>query len=129
MGTAPPGLERTTRRRVPRDRHVRHPEAAHAFWHSPEQRVESHPGHIWNGFRTLAEKNQMWVLSKFQMEIHKPSRWGEHISIETWSKGIDRFYALRDFIIWSEQGEKAASATTAWMVLDKGSYRRRSWST
>ena len=75
------------------------------------------------GFRALSDRNQIWVLAKLQMEIHHPPRWGEQISIETWHKGTDRFYALRDFIIWSAHGEKAASATTAWMVLDKDSYR------
>jgi acyl-ACP thioesterase len=74
-------------------------------------------------FSALSERHQLWVLSKLQLEIRKPSQWGEQISIETWSKGTDRFYALRDFIIWSAHGEKAASATTAWMVLDKSSYR------
>jgi acyl-ACP thioesterase len=74
-------------------------------------------------YRALSDRNQIWVLAKLQMEIRRPPRWGEQISIETWSKGTDRFYALRDFIIWSPEGDKMASATTAWMVLDKDSYR------
>jgi medium-chain acyl-[acyl-carrier-protein] hydrolase len=74
-------------------------------------------------YRSLSDRNQIWVLAKLQMEIRRPPRWGEQISIETWSKGTDRFYALRDFIIRSSEGEKIASATTAWMVLDKDSYR------
>jgi medium-chain acyl-[acyl-carrier-protein] hydrolase len=75
------------------------------------------------GYQALTEKNLMWVLSKLRLEIPRPPAWGEQISIETWGKRIDRFYALRDFAVSSPEGEKLASATSAWMILNKESYR------
>jgi len=75
------------------------------------------------GYQRLSEKRLMWVLSKLQLEIHRPPAWDEQITIETWGKRIERFFALRDFIVWSAGGEKLASATSAWMILNKESYR------
>jgi medium-chain acyl-[acyl-carrier-protein] hydrolase len=74
-------------------------------------------------YKTLSDRNLMWILSKLQLVVYKLPRWGERIQIETWGKGIERFYALRDFVVTSSDGEKLASATSAWMILDKTSYR------
>ena len=74
-------------------------------------------------YQTLSARNLMWILSKLQLVVHALPKWGEQIHIETWGKGIERFYALRDFIVSSSDGKKLASATSAWMILDKISYR------
>ncbi len=75
------------------------------------------------GFQELAERKMMWVLSKFQMAVSRLPEWGEQITIETWGKRIERFYALRDFLVSSPKGARLASATGAWMILDKDNYR------
>jgi len=68
-------------------------------------------------------RNLMWVLSKLQLRVEKLPRWGERIAIETWGKRIERFYALRDFVVSTPDGERLASATSAWMILDRDTYR------
>jgi len=73
--------------------------------------------------RALSARNLMWVLSKLQLSIHTLPAWGEKIIVETWGKRIERFYALRDFVVSEAGGEKLCSATSAWMILDKSSYR------
>ncbi len=65
----------------------------------------------------------MWVLAKVELRVMRLPAWGEQIAIETWGKGIDRFYALRDFAVHSTDGRKIASSASAWMILDKSSYR------
>jgi medium-chain acyl-[acyl-carrier-protein] hydrolase len=75
------------------------------------------------GYRPLLAQNLMWVLVKFQLSISRLPVWGEAISLETWGKGTERFYALRDFSVRSPAGERIASATSAWMVLERSSYR------
>ena len=79
-------------------------------------------GTSWS-FEALSARQHMWVLNKLQLAITHLPRWEEHVTIETWGKRIERFYALRDFVITGAAGEKLASATTAWMILDAGSYR------
>jgi acyl-ACP thioesterase len=74
-------------------------------------------------YRTLSGRNLMWVLSKLKLVVNRLPKWGDRIVIETWGKKIERFYALRDFIVTTAGGEKLASATSAWMILDRISYR------
>ncbi len=76
-----------------------------------------------HGYQDLLDRNQMWVLVKFQLSVRRFPRWSEQIVIETWGKGVQKLYALRDFIITTASGEKLASATSAWLVLDRESHR------
>lgn len=75
------------------------------------------------GFRELSERNLFWVLVKIQIQINRMPRWGERITIETWGKRLVRLFALRDFAVSSDAGEKLVSATSTWMILDKNSGR------
>ena len=43
--------------------------------------------------------------------------------IETWGKGIDRLFGLRDFIVTSGTGDKLVSATSAWLIIDRKTSR------
>jgi medium-chain acyl-[acyl-carrier-protein] hydrolase len=74
-------------------------------------------------YQTLSARNLMWVLSKLQLAVVRLPKWGDRIVIETWGKRIERFYALRDFVVSTDDGERLASATSAWMILNKSSYR------
>ncbi len=76
-----------------------------------------------HGYQDLLDRNQMWVLVKFQWSVLRFPRWGDQVVTETWGKGIHKLYALRDFIVRTPEGEKLASATSAWLVLDKASHR------
>jgi acyl-ACP thioesterase len=68
-------------------------------------------------FDKLSERNLKWVLIKSQINIHRLPAWGERITIETWGKRIIKLYALRDFVIFSDHGEKLVSATSSWMII------------
>ena len=76
-----------------------------------------------HGYEDLRDRNQMWVLAKLQLSVIRYPRWGEKILIETWGKGVRKLYALRDFTVTAPQGEKLASATSAWLVLDRSNRR------
>jgi len=75
------------------------------------------------GYRGLRDRGLMWVLAKIQIVIRRLPLWEEAFAIETWAKGTQRFYALRDFIIVSADGEQLACATSAWMVIHRESRR------
>jgi medium-chain acyl-[acyl-carrier-protein] hydrolase len=74
-------------------------------------------------YRALSDRNLMWVLSKMQIEIVRMPIWGEQIILETWGKGLEKLYALRDFTVTTANGEKLCSATSTWLILDKKSHR------
>jgi medium-chain acyl-[acyl-carrier-protein] hydrolase len=75
------------------------------------------------GYVELSTRNLMWVLIKTQLVVRRQAKWGEQLTIETWGKRIERLYALRDFTVSLLSGEKVASATSLWIVLDKSSGR------
>jgi acyl-ACP thioesterase len=69
----------------------------------------------------LSERNLKWVLIKSQIIIHRLPEWGEHSTVETWGKRLVKLFALRDFVMVSDSGEKLVSATSSWMVIHSDS--------
>ena len=74
-------------------------------------------------FENLDKINQFWVLSKILIVFNKYPMWNDEIIIETYGNGTDRFYAFRDFNIYSSDGTKIIQAASSWLLLDKTSYR------
>jgi medium-chain acyl-[acyl-carrier-protein] hydrolase len=70
------------------------------------------------GVNDLHEKNLAWVLSGFTIKIDKYPVWKENITVETWPKGINRLFYLRDFNIFDDHGNILAKATTNWLLID-----------
>lgn len=75
------------------------------------------------GYEDLASQSYFWVLSRVKIKVLQYPEWGDKIKLETWPKGINRLFALRDFIIRDIKGNEIALATTAWLVLDKKSMK------
>lgn len=70
------------------------------------------------GYDVLIKDNRAWVLSRFHIQFLKPVRWGDVVKLQTWSKGPQGLFYLRDFRLWNPQGEVAVAATSSWIVLD-----------
>jgi len=76
------------------------------------------------GFEYLEEQNAYWVLSRVLIQIDEYPEWKDEISIKTWPKGADGFFALRDFLIFKDD-KVIGRATTSWLILDRESRRPR----
>lgn len=74
-------------------------------------------------YSELKDEGQLWVLSRFLAVFHDLPKWGDEIFVETWGKGTDKIFGLRDFIIHSKSGNKLVSATSAWLIIDRKTYR------
>lgn len=70
------------------------------------------------GYKDLEADNLLWVLSRFYVEMEEYPKWTDRVTVETWPKGIDRLFALRDFKLKNSRGEILGRATSAWLVLD-----------
>jgi len=66
----------------------------------------------------LFKKGLTWMLSRFFIEIHSYPHWRDELIIQTWPSGIERFFALRDFIIFNSRKEVVGVATSAWLAID-----------
>jgi medium-chain acyl-[acyl-carrier-protein] hydrolase len=77
-----------------------------------------HAEHLGWGTDDLHKHNLVWVLSGMQIELDKYPVWRDSINIETWPKGINRLYYLRDFLIRNQQGDVIGRATSNWLLID-----------
>jgi len=76
------------------------------------------------GFKELASKNRFWILSRLYIEMYSYPLWGETIQLETWPKGMESLFALRDFRIKSADGNVLLGAgATAWLIIDGTTHR------
>ena len=74
-------------------------------------------------YNELRDEGQLWVLSRFLAVFNKLPQWNDEILIETWGKGTDGLFGLRDFIIHSQNGERLVSATSSWLIIDRKTSR------
>lgn len=75
------------------------------------------------GYNALQENQIFWVLSWAKVEILSLPSYGDTVKIQTWAKGKNRLYYMRDFIITDNDGKEIIKATSAWLLLDASTKR------
>lgn len=77
------------------------------------------------GFATqyLNEHNWCWILINTTVEIDRLPKWGETITLRTWSTGVNKFFWGREYEIISEDNLVICKATSNWIVGDMESHR------
>jgi len=75
------------------------------------------------GYNQLTPKGYFWILSRVILDWKGEVKFDEEIIVETWPKGIDKLFALRDFKILTDQGNCIGKATTAWLMIDNHTRR------
>ncbi|WP_099467062.1 acyl-[acyl-carrier-protein] thioesterase [Konateibacter massiliensis] len=74
--------------------------------------------HIGQGISTLIERGKGWLLTSWQVDIKRQLELGEEIKVGTWAHDFKGLYGARNFVIYDEKGEIAASANTLWALVD-----------
>lgn len=82
----------------------------HAAW--------QHAKELGLGYDYLSEKGMAWVLSKFRIDFYDIPKWPGDIEIETWPKGLNRLFYMRDSFVYFE-GEKCAAISSDWLIINK----------
>lgn len=90
----------------------------YAFLNMMQEIAGNHANTLKFGYDTLQESNQIWVLSRIKVRFMEYPQWGEHLSLETWHKGMQSLFGLRDFILHKEDGTKAVCATSSWLIMN-----------
>lgn len=75
------------------------------------------------GFHDLKNENHSWVLARFHLKMHHLPGWDDIINIETWPRGVDRLFALRDYRITDNKGSVIGDGTTSWLIVDINTHR------
>ena len=69
------------------------------------------------GWEHLLQKDWFWVLSRVEVVINRLPRWTEQVTLITWPRGIDGIFALRDFEMYDDHGQRIIAVTSSWLVL------------
>ena len=77
-----------------------------------------HSNLVGYGLRDIPKVKKSWVLLGWKIEIFERPTYGDKISIKTWSRGIDKLYAYRDFEILDGNKKVIGIATSKWVLLD-----------
>ena len=88
-----------------------------------QEAAGEHANKLKFGVHDLNMSNDTWVLSRMRVEINRWPEIGENIMVETWPKGFDRLFAIRDFRVYDSKGEVLVRASSYWLVVDRISKR------
>ena len=75
------------------------------------------------GWNALMDVNLVWVLSRIRVKILDFPHWRDEIEMETWHKGQDRMFSLRDFVISDKKGNAKVLITSSWLIIDVNTRR------
>lgn len=70
------------------------------------------------GFEYLEPRHKCWVLSSWQVVIHRLPKFGETVLVGTWPYGFSSLSGDRNFLLKSEQGEILVTANSFWVFTD-----------
>jgi len=88
-----------------------------------QETAYKHASELGVGYSQLESQGKAWILSRFRITVNKYPLWDENISIETWPRGIEKLFALRDFNVFNASGEMIANAATCWLMVDTNTHR------
>lgn len=73
--------------------------------------------------RLMFENNAVWVLVRMKVEFIKaPQRW-QRVLLETWHRGLQSIFFVRDYSLKDSEGDVLAVASSSWVVMDIDSRR------
>ncbi len=59
-----------------------------------------------------------WVLLSWKVKILKRPKICDTLHIKTWSAGMDRYFAFRDFIVTDQYGDRVCVASSSWSMIN-----------
>lgn len=64
-------------------------------------------------------ENRVWLLNGWQLEIQRPARLGDYITVGTWAYEFKGFYGYRNYIMKDAKDAVLAVANSIWVYIDK----------
>ncbi|MBR5300932.1 MAG: hypothetical protein IKU36_11920 [Bacteroidales bacterium] len=89
-----------------------------SFMNMAQEAAGRHAVYLGFGYDDLIKTNTAWILSRVHVEFVDTPKWREEITLNTWHKGLNRLFFLRDFVLTDNEGRERVKATTSWLVLN-----------
>lgn len=109
---------------------------ASAFMNMAQDIANSQASYLKFGYDELIAINQVWVLSRIKVKFNRYPLWRDNLSLQTWHKGKDGLFGLRDFAAFIEEtaeekdsayyqdmNNAAITATSSWLIINTNTRR------
>ena len=71
----------------------------------------------------LQAKQLTWMMSRFHVQVERYPSGGETLTIETWPSGQSGLHAVREFLLYTQDGSQIGKGTSGWLIIDLQRYR------
>ena len=89
-----------------------------SFMNMAQEIANRHAAVLGFGYDDLERTRTAWVLSRMHFRFLRHPKWRDKVVLNTWHKGSERLFYLRDFRMEDENGNPLVAATTSWLILN-----------
>lgn len=89
-----------------------------SFMDLAQEEANLHAQVLGFGYDDLISSRTAWVLSRMHVRFYRHPKWREEVDLDTWHRGKDGLFYVRDFRMTGKGGELLVAATTSWLVLN-----------
>ena len=87
-----------------------------SFMNLAQEAATQHATILGFGYDELIVSRTAWIISRMHIEFVDTPKWREQMTLQTWHKGLERLFFLRDFIMTDSEGKARVKATTSWQL-------------
>lgn len=91
--------------------------------HFMQESAWRHAEELGLGYKALELAGQYWVLSRMYVEFFQLPLWGDTVTVETWPRGVEGLFAMREFRMFNSADSLLAAGSSAWLILDAQTHR------
>lgn len=77
-----------------------------------------HAGTLGVGIEAMKQTGVAWILSRITVRIERRPRYGDKLTVQTWPRGAEKLFAVRDCSILDDSGAILARARSNWLIVD-----------
>lgn len=83
-----------------------------------ENTATYHSDAVGGGIKAVEVTGQTWIVLDWSVKVLKRPKYGENLKVRTWSRGIQKFFAFRDYELINENNEVCVVGTSRWVLMD-----------
>lgn len=80
--------------------------------------AEMHSASVGYGVTDIDKTNYSWALLNWKIQFFNRPKYGETLTIKTWSRYSSKLYCYRDFEIYDSNQKLVAIASSKWVLID-----------
>lgn len=70
------------------------------------------------GVNNIKETKATWILLDWKLKVINRPTYGQVLTVNTWGKGMNKFFTYRDYEIYDNNNNLCAIATSKWALID-----------